>query len=154
MDGSRATPGIIDVHGVDDDQFDATLYKIVSGIFSQVWEVLEVLVSIPVGVPDGMHQYSSPSQFLAAEDVFFQAEDGIRDLTVTGVQTCALPISASPTTRQRSPVKRASRSRPSSTYCTWPRPCIATRFSLRVSIHDTDRPSWRATAMADRKSVV
>src|SRR2546430_17729296 len=23
---------------------------------------------------------------------FFQAEDGIRDLTVTGVQTCALPI--------------------------------------------------------------
>src|SRR2546430_5608255 len=28
----------------------------------------------------------SPSFF------FFQAEDGIRDLTVTGVQTCALPI--------------------------------------------------------------
>src|SRR5688572_31201012 len=26
---------------------------------------------------------------------FFQAEDGIRDLTVTGVQTCALPISGS-----------------------------------------------------------
>src|SRR3982750_3370600 len=26
---------------------------------------------------------------------FFQAEDGIRDLIVTGVQTCALPISAS-----------------------------------------------------------
>src|SRR3989475_8964344 len=51
---------------------------------------------------------------------FFQAEDGIRDLTVTGVQTCALPISPRtagtssrraprgsgtriPTTRQRSP---------------------------------------------------
>src|SRR5688572_13637961 len=28
---------------------------------------------------------------------FFQAEDGIRDLTVTGVQTCALPISLTPT---------------------------------------------------------
>src|SRR5207248_6011672 len=27
---------------------------------------------------------------------FFQAEDGIRDRTVTGVQTCALPISALP----------------------------------------------------------
>src|SRR2546427_11511265 len=27
---------------------------------------------------------------------FFQAEDGIRDLTVTGVQTCALPISLDP----------------------------------------------------------
>src|SRR5256886_12363913 len=26
-------------------------------------------------------------------DLFVQAEDGIRDLTVTGVQTCALPIS-------------------------------------------------------------
>src|SRR5207248_6203326 len=26
---------------------------------------------------------------------FFQAEDGIRDRTVTGVQTCALPISVS-----------------------------------------------------------
>src|SRR5256886_11368910 len=26
--------------------------------------------------------------------LFFQAEDGIRDLTVTGVQTCALPICA------------------------------------------------------------
>src|SRR5256885_15220439 len=27
---------------------------------------------------------------------FFQAEDGIRDYKVTGVQTCALPIYASP----------------------------------------------------------
>src|SRR3712207_8913864 len=27
---------------------------------------------------------------------FFQAEDGIRDIGVTGVQTCALPISLSP----------------------------------------------------------
>src|SRR5690554_7430560 len=27
---------------------------------------------------------------------FFQAEDGIRDADVTGVQTCALPISARP----------------------------------------------------------
>src|SRR5205085_462256 len=32
---------------------------------------------------------------------FFQAEDGIRDLTVTGVQTCALPI-CSHETLQRS----------------------------------------------------
>src|SRR5689334_25096842 len=30
---------------------------------------------------------------------FFQAEDGIRDGTVTGVQTCALPISGSTTVR-------------------------------------------------------
>src|SRR5690349_23365013 len=30
---------------------------------------------------------------------FFQAEDGIRDLYVTGVQTCALPISRQRSTR-------------------------------------------------------
>src|SRR3712207_9034787 len=29
---------------------------------------------------------------------FFQAEDGIRDIGVTGVQTCALPISKTTTT--------------------------------------------------------
>src|SRR5207245_6712555 len=28
-----------------------------------------------------------------AQSFFFQAEDGIRDATVTGVKTCALPIS-------------------------------------------------------------
>src|SRR5438876_11217187 len=33
---------------------------------------------------------------------FFQAEDGIRDGRVTGVQTCALPISPSPQTRPTS----------------------------------------------------
>src|SRR2546421_9479630 len=31
--------------------------------------------------------------FLIVFFFFFQAEDGIRDLIVTGVQTCALPIS-------------------------------------------------------------
>src|SRR2546421_8028808 len=34
------------------------------------------------------------SSFLLLFFFFFQAEDGIRDLIVTGVQTCALPISA------------------------------------------------------------
>src|SRR5204862_5815879 len=33
---------------------------------------------------------------------FFQAEDGIRDLYVTGVQTCALPISATSAARSSS----------------------------------------------------
>src|SRR6266566_5265746 len=32
---------------------------------------------------------------------FFQAEDGIRDYKVTGVQTCALPIWSAGTTRRR-----------------------------------------------------
>src|SRR5439155_16768667 len=45
---------------------------------------------------------------------FFQAEDGIRDGHVTGVQTCALPISTAPTRARRdaceeiSPSRRAS----------------------------------------------
>src|SRR5438552_9985078 len=37
---------------------------------------------------------------------FFQAEDGIRDDLVTGVQTCALPISASLQARDRRRRKR------------------------------------------------
>src|SRR3712207_7577538 len=40
---------------------------------------------------------------------FFQAEDGIRDIGVTGVQTCALPIlrSASGGATERSPCPRS-----------------------------------------------
>src|SRR5690349_15555078 len=33
-----------------------------------------------------------PDALVVAVGFFFQAEDGIRDLYVTGVQTCALPI--------------------------------------------------------------
>src|SRR5438270_10340082 len=36
---------------------------------------------------------------MVVEILFFQAEDGIRDLTVTGVQTCALPILLASTSR-------------------------------------------------------
>src|SRR2546430_9912899 len=39
------------------------------------------------GYPSGQRNSGSCYCFF-----FFQAEDGIRDLTVTGVQTCALPI--------------------------------------------------------------
>src|SRR5207245_4256771 len=50
-------------------------------------------------------------------DVFFQAEDGIRDATVTGVQTCALPISGiwyrriSPAPEERRPRLRDTKPR-------------------------------------------
>src|SRR5271170_3679034 len=37
---------------------------------------------------------------------FFQAEDGIRDPLVTGVQTCALPISSRPALESRKPTGR------------------------------------------------
>src|SRR4030066_361902 len=35
---------------------------------------------------------------------FFQAEDGIRDSSVTGVQTCALPIWCGQEVQQRRPI--------------------------------------------------
>src|SRR6266849_1683083 len=42
---------------------------------------------------------------------FFQAEDGIRDPLVTGVQTCALPISSTWTRRARRSSDRISMQR-------------------------------------------
>src|SRR5690606_40667635 len=41
---------------------------------------------------------------------FFQAEDGIRDFHVTGVQTCALPISSAPVARNGRRQRCSSRS--------------------------------------------
>src|SRR5204863_1154861 len=43
---------------------------------------------------------------------FFQAEDGIRSLYVTGVQTCALPIFAASVTATPSPKRRRCLSPP------------------------------------------
>src|SRR5690606_40420544 len=63
---------------------------------------------------------------------FFQAEDGIRDFHVTGVQTCALPISRSP----YAPV-------PS---CEHP----VGAWSMAVP---SDPPSWRAPAAVRRRVV-
>src|SRR2546430_4066809 len=55
--------------------------------------------STRVTTPFRMFEMARQYRFLRAlvwcsgiEIFFFQAEDGIRDLTVTGVQTCALPI--------------------------------------------------------------
>src|SRR5688572_31071614 len=69
---------------------------------------------------------------LTCEDVsffFFQAEDGIRDLTVTGVQTCALPISC----RWRGSSTRRRRRR-------WPTRRRTTRRRARAW-KPADRPS-------------
>src|SRR3989440_7998435 len=48
---------------------------------------------------------------------FFQAEDGIRDLIVTGVQTCALPI--------------------------WLRECLDELYDISVSRTRLEKPLWR-----------
>src|SRR2546430_13585342 len=42
------------------------------------------------------HRACEHKQMVSGALFFIQAEDGIRDLTVTGVQTCALPISRPP----------------------------------------------------------
>ena len=41
-----------------------------------------------------IYVYSLNTVFVISFFFFFQAEDGIRDTSVTGVQTCALPIYA------------------------------------------------------------
>src|SRR5215467_14957821 len=67
--------------------------------------------------------------------VFFQAEDGIRDYKVTGVQTCALPISTggsmggSPV--QDRPPSPGSPSRP-----------------VVIVVSSTHEPSWISAARA------
>src|SRR5256885_10799644 len=52
---------------------------------------------------------------VVASFFFFQAEDGIRDYKVTGVQTCALPIfylpPAHPSTTPRVPLAKVGRER-------------------------------------------
>src|SRR6267143_6148740 len=79
---------------------------------------------------------------------FFQAEDGIRDGTVTGVQTCALPISASgrPSkaawSRASWPACRISNVPPRTTRI-W-RTILSTRYK---------NASWRQTALVNREEV-
>src|SRR5690606_40984146 len=74
---------------------------------------------------------------------FFQAEDGIRDFHVTGVQTCALPISPAspaappaPARGRASPAAAARRRRPTAAAAP-PAPRPATRESIRP---DMPRP--------------
>src|SRR5258707_12358276 len=53
---------------------------------------------------------------------FFQAEDGIRDIGVTGVQTCALPISpGGDSSRPEPPAHSAPRAPPEATAASDPR---------------------------------
>src|SRR5437016_9430835 len=49
------------------------------------------VLCVPEGIAEGLDARESSFVFLFI--FFFQAEDGIRDWSVTGVQTCALPIS-------------------------------------------------------------
>src|SRR5690349_22374317 len=99
---------------------------------------------------------------------FFQAEDGIRDLYVTGVQTCALPISRCGRRAPRRPLHRDNRrtgaGRPGGAFL------VATGLPERQDCRNTARhepagrhddgvnalrrPSTAVNALLDRKSVV
>src|SRR3712207_7657725 len=60
---------------------------------------------------------------------FFQAEDGIRDIGVTGVQTCALPIFAVQRPLVRSLIRHLQAS--SSVTTASPRLCVGKAFRQR-----------------------
>src|SRR2546430_5380321 len=78
---------------------------------------------------------------------FFQAEDGIRDLTVTGVQTCALPISLSANKSRRARTEAAGRNA-----------VTEQNGSARSKLLPTSKPKKSGgvtpRTSADRKSVV
>src|SRR2546425_8571311 len=65
---------------------------------------------------------------------FFQAEDGIRDKLVTGVQTCALPICHKGESRRCT-------SRRARAWCKW---CSRDRRGPADDRHSRARPSLRA----------
>src|SRR5256884_3428138 len=83
---------------------------------------------------------------------FFQAEDGIRDVAVTGVQTCALPISrrlSVATVRQsefglHSPPVRPSACPPYNSYS-------STAPGLEYSAWYGSSPGWVSTRSEERR---
>src|SRR2546427_3210235 len=82
--------------------------------------------------------------------VFFKEGDGIRDLTVTGVQTCALPISASGRDQSLNPALAGN-----GVVTGVPhdyRRALAPRLGIAYAPHGSSTTVFRAGL--DRKSVV
>src|SRR5690349_22575067 len=77
-----------------------------------------------------------PESIMLTVFFFFQAEDGIRDLYVTGVQTCALPISWSL----------------ASSDDTWVSTVWTDRYSL-AAMSALDRPSPRRRSTSASRAV-
>src|SRR2546430_10605677 len=82
---------------------------------------------------------------------FFQAEDGIRDLTVTGVQTCALPIFCWPSSPARASVTSTREVPGSSPKPESVQPQVKTSRTGRSMMTYCPSQNWPG---ADRKSVV
>src|SRR5690606_39475975 len=70
---------------------------------------------------------------------FFQAEDGIRDFHVTGVQTCALPIWSSITTRCWRPPAICPTCWPTPWWTRWPSATRTWRFSAMPPARSEER---------------
>src|SRR5437667_3609472 len=88
--------------------------------------------------------------FLVLFFFFFQAEDGIRDRDVTGVQTCALPISCGVAEYRAFATPQAA---------LWSRRALAPRPAKQIArVHISaivgSSPKHRHEQMIDRKSVV
>src|SRR5687768_17689693 len=90
---------------------------------------------------------------------FFQAEDGIRDVAVTGVQTCALPIcSRLAISTARGPSGASQRTSPpvpdiASPSTTAASPVTSVR-AKRAATKRGEIPGRSQPTLADRKSVV
>src|SRR5437868_11265839 len=78
---------------------------------------------------------------------FFQAEDGIRDRNVTGVQTCALPISLIRWSRART----GSTARPPGRRASRP-PCAAARSEERRVGKSVDLGGRRISKKKNKKT--
>src|SRR2546421_6588751 len=86
---------------------------------------------------------------------FFQAEDGIRDLIVTGVQTCALPIYPAPA-RCRGPRRGFTDERPADGLAARAQAasvpfCLAVCVAIR-SIRAGDRQSYGSSRNSLRRA--
>src|SRR5256886_7519578 len=80
---------------------------------------------------------------------FFQAEDGIRDLTVTGVQTCALPICGSSRRRATSP--SGSSSSPATASSNGTLPSRSTALSSAISSAPSPRSRSGCSRSEERR---
>src|SRR5699024_11573294 len=86
---------------------------------------------------------------------FFQAEDGIRDRNVTGVQTCALPIlyltiSVTSSSSRKAPWTRIGLERPDGKKSISPRP---SSFSAPIESIIVLESVWELTAKAIRDGI-
>src|SRR5688500_20183584 len=85
---------------------------------------------------------------------FFQAEDGIRDYKVTGVQTCALPISITPKVRKprkatssQAPAPRSTSGSPLSSCSSI---CVPSGLSVHLSFTRWSRSEERRVGKEGR----